>query len=122
LVRFFASRQRNEQPANHAVREELAMFLSFDNTNTMVYLSLKYRYYRFYKVFGGIILAFSIIMSLISLIADEGVPLGIEVKPHFYGAFMAVVMTSLIFINVGKLELKKDRLNTLMFLRGLKNE
>jgi hypothetical protein len=38
LVRFFASRQRNEQPANHAVREELAMFLSFDNTNTMVYL------------------------------------------------------------------------------------
>jgi hypothetical protein len=46
LVRFFASRQRNEQPANHAVREELAMFLSFDNTNTMVYLSLKYRYYQ----------------------------------------------------------------------------
>jgi hypothetical protein len=28
------------------VREELAMFLSFDNTNTMVYLSLKYRYYH----------------------------------------------------------------------------
>lgn len=80
------------------------------------------RTHSFYKVFGGIILAFSIIMSLISLIADEGVPLGIEVKPHFYGAFMAVVMTSLIFINVGKLELKKDRLNTLMFLRGLKNE
>jgi GNAT superfamily N-acetyltransferase len=51
LVRFFASRQRNEQPANHAVREELAMFLSFDNTNTMVYLSLKYRYYHLLNVF-----------------------------------------------------------------------
>jgi hypothetical protein len=25
LVRFFASRQRNEQPAGHAVREELAI-------------------------------------------------------------------------------------------------
>jgi hypothetical protein len=50
LVRFFASRQRNEQPASHAVREELAMFLSFDNTNTMVYLSLKYRYYRLFGV------------------------------------------------------------------------
>jgi hypothetical protein len=41
----FASRQRNEQPANHAVSEELAMFLSFDNTNKMIYLSLKYRLY-----------------------------------------------------------------------------
>jgi hypothetical protein len=80
------------------------------------------RTHSFYRVVGVIILAFSIIMSLVSLIADEGVFLGIEVKPHFYGAFMAVVMTSLIFINVGKLELKKDRLNTLMFLRGLKNE
>jgi hypothetical protein len=80
------------------------------------------RTHSFYRVVGVIILAFSIIMSLVSLIADEGVFLGIEVKPHFYGAFMTVAMTSLIFINAGKSELKKDRLNTLMFLRGLKND
>jgi hypothetical protein len=80
------------------------------------------RTHSFYRVVGMIILAFSIIMSFVSLIVDEGVFLGIEIKPHFYGAFMTVAMTSLIFINAGKLELKKDRLNTLMFLRGLKND
>lgn len=80
------------------------------------------RTHSFYRVIGVIILAFSIIMSFVSLVADEGVFLGIEIKPHFYGAFMTVAMTSLIFINAGKSELKKDRLNTLMFLRGLKND
>jgi hypothetical protein len=80
------------------------------------------RMHSFYRVIGVIILAFSIIMAFVSLIADEGVFLGIEIKPHFYGAFMTVAMTSLIFINAGKSELKKDRLNTLMFLSGLKND
>jgi hypothetical protein len=46
LVRCFAPRERNEQPAKHVVSEDIAIFLSFDDMHKMIYLPLKCQQYQ----------------------------------------------------------------------------
>lgn len=75
--------------------------------------------YKIYRIIGLIFMIGSAIMAFIALLVEGETILGSKIKEHVLMAFFMINLISLIFILVGKLELKKDRIKTFLLLHDL---
>ncbi len=75
--------------------------------------------YKIYQVIGLGIMIGSAIMAFVSFLIEGELILGLKIKEHFLMAFFTINLISLIFILIGKMELKKERIKTFLLLRDL---
>ena len=116
--------ESREQIIN-AELEKLSTYLKIDTNEKSWQFDLQKElkatniYYKVYRIIGMIFFGGAAIMGLVALIADGETIFGILIKEQYL--YQSILITSIagMFSFVGRIELKKERIKTVLLLKDL---
>jgi len=122
---MFIEMQEEQQHIIDSKVDELSKYLKIDTNESGWHDGLVKELkstnisYKIAKVIGLVFIIGSAIMAFVSFFIEGELILGLKINEHFLMAFFAINLISLIFILIGKFELKKERIKTFLLLRDL---
>lgn len=122
---MFIEMQEEQHEIINSKMDELSKYLKIDTNENgwhdglVKELKSTNVLYKIYQVIGLGIMIGSAIMAFVSFLIEGELILGLKIKEHFLMAFFTINLISLIFILIGKMELKKERIKTFLLLRDL---
>lgn len=116
--------ESNEQIINTKL-EELKRYLKVDTTEKDWENKINKEFramtvnHKISRIVSFIFVGGFTILGLIALVVDGGSLFGIEIKEQYLYVSILVTSISAIIINVGNMQLKMDRIKTILFLNDL---